>query len=216
MTDTNTTPQGPVTLDEVRLALGDTDPNNTNAGALRRTLGRGSLSTLQKHLDALRAEGAAQALEVGGAAPDAPKDLMSALWAHAWSAAQARTAGALAAAQAQQTATAAALAVARVDAEAAQQEADQAAQALAELQQQAQQSQEAHAATLAAAQALAEAKQFEQAQDLAQARQELQQAQHAVALQQAQHEAGIAALRGEVDRLVSQLADLRVALGRSA
>lgn len=207
---------GPVNLDDVRAALGDTDPNSTNAGAVRRLLGRGSLSTIQKHLDALRADGAAQALDVAGAAPDAPKDLIAALWTHAWTAAQARTAGALAAAQTQQQATAAALAVAQADAAAAQQEADEAAQALAQVQQQAQQVNEAHAAALEAAQALAAAQQAQQAQELAQARQELTQTQQAAALAAAQHEAGIAALRGEVDRLVSQLADLRAALGRSA
>lgn len=215
MTDTSTTPQGPVTLDEVRLALGDTDPNTTNAGALRRTLGRGSLSTLQKHLDAIRAEGAAHALEFAGAAPDAPKDLMSALWSHAWSAAQARTAGALAAAQAQQAATAQALTVAQADAQAAQQAADQAEQSLAEAREQAQQAQDAHAAALEAAQALAAAQQAQQAQELAQVRLELQQGRHAATLGEAQHAAAQAALRGEVDRLVNQLADLRAALGRS-
>lgn len=213
MTDTPTT--GPVTLDDVRAALGDTAPTATNAGALRRALGRGSLSTIQKHLDALRAEGAAQALEVAGAAPDVPKDLMGALWAHAWSAAQARTAGALAAAQALQATTAQALAVAQQDAAAAQQEADEAAQALAQVQQQAQDAQEANTAALAAAQALTQAQQAHQALELAQARHELMQTQQAAALAAAQHEAGIATLRGEVDRLVSQLADLRAALGRA-
>ena len=77
MTDTIATQQGPVTFDDVRSALGDTDPNSTNAGALRRTLGRGSLSTIQKHLDAIRSEGAAQALEVSGGAPEVPKDALS-------------------------------------------------------------------------------------------------------------------------------------------
>lgn len=42
------------------------------------------------------------------------------------------------------------------------------------------------------------------------------QAQQAGALAAAQHEAGIATLRGEVDRLVSHLADLRAALGRGS
>jgi hypothetical protein len=91
---------GPLTLNDVRIALGDTDPNSTNAGALRRVLGRGSFSTIQKHLDTIRQEIAAPLLEAMGAAPDAPKDLIQSLWSVAWTAAQARTAGALAQAQA--------------------------------------------------------------------------------------------------------------------
>ena len=47
---------GPVGFEDVRAALGDQDPASTNAGALRRTLGRGSLSTIQKHLDTLRTQ----------------------------------------------------------------------------------------------------------------------------------------------------------------
>jgi len=214
MTDAAAT--GPVTLDDVRGALAGVDPNSTNAGAVRRALGRGSLSTLQKHLDTLRAEGAAQALEVGGAAPEAPRDLMSALWSHAWAAAQARTAGALAAAQALQATTAAALAVAQADAAAAQVEADEAAQVLAEAQQQARQAQEAHATALAEVQALAEAQNTRHAEELATLRTALDHEQQAAALERAEHAAAMATLRGEVDRLVNQLADLRAALGRPA
>jgi len=220
MTDLNLTgapaAQGPVTLDDVRATLGDTDPNSTNAGAVRRLLGRGSLSTIQRHLDALRKEGVAQALDVAGAAPDAPKDLIAAIWSSAWAAAQARTAGALAQSQQQAQALAQALAVAQSDAAAAQADADESAQALALMQQQSQQIHEAHATALAAAQALAEAQQQAAAQELAQARHALEHTKQAAALAAAQHEAGIAALRGEVDRLISQLADLRAALGRSA
>ena len=137
MTDSTATPSpvaaGPVTLDDVRAALAGTDPSATNASALRKLIGRGSLSTIQRHLDAIRAEGVQPALEVAGAAPDAPRDLIAAVWAHAWTAAQARTAAALAEAQALQAATAAALAVAQADAAAAQAEADEAGQELAAL-----------------------------------------------------------------------------------
>lgn len=211
MTDTTT---GPVTLDDVRAALTDTDPNTTNAGAVRRKLGRGSLSTIQRHLDTLRAEGAAQALDVGTAVPDAPKDLVAAIWAHAWTAAQARTSGALAAALEQQATTVAALAVAQSDAAAAQADADEAAQALVEARQQAQDAHDANVATLAEAKALAEAQQSQDAQALAQVRAALQQTQQAAALEKAKHAAAVAALRGEVDRLINQLADLRAALGK--
>ena len=50
-----------VTLEDVRGALGSTPATGTNAGALRKVLGRGSLSTIQKHLDALRVQAAAPA-----------------------------------------------------------------------------------------------------------------------------------------------------------
>jgi hypothetical protein len=135
MTDSTPTPAatGPVTLDDVRAALADTDPSTTNASALRKLIGRGSLSTIQRHLDTIRAEGVQQPLEVGSTAPDAPRDLIAAVWSHAWTAAQARTAAALAEAQAEQARTAAALAVAQADAAAAQAEADEAGQELAAL-----------------------------------------------------------------------------------
>lgn len=229
-TDTPIAPAaGPVTLDDVRAAIAGTDPNSTNAGAVRKQLGnRGSLSTIQKHLDALRAELVAQALEFNGPAPDAPKELIYSLWAHAWATAQSRTSGALAAAMDQQKVTAQALAVAQADAAAAQQEADEAAQALSEICQQAADAQAEHAVALEAAQTLAAAEQAQLAQELAQLRQELErttqasasaaaQAQQAAALEKAEHAAAVAALRGEVDRLVNQLADLRAfGFGRGA
>ena len=214
MTEASNT--GPVTIDDVRAALGDTDPSSTNAGALRRLLGRGSLSTIQKHLDALRGESATPALDLGGAAPDTPKELVQALWAAAWMAAQARTLGALAQAQAQVAQQAQALAMVQADAAAAHEQADQAAQELTAAQelavQQAQEAAQALAAMQQAAQALATVQQAQEL-ELAQALAAVQQAQ---ALERAQHEAVAATLRGEVDRLVSQLADLRAALGKNA
>ena len=207
---TETTNTGNITLQDVRAALGETAPNSTNAGVLRRILGRGSLSTIQKHLDTIRAEGAAPALELAGAAPAAPGDLVAAVWSAAWAAAQARTLGALAQAQAQVAQQAQALAVAQADAAAAQEQADQTAQALELAQQQQAQQQQDAAQALAQAQEAATAA----AQEVAALRQEQAQQAHAQALAQAKHEAAQAALRGEVDRLISQLADLRAALGK--
>ena len=191
---------GPVTLDDVRAALGGTDPSSTNAGALRRQLGRGSLSTIQKHLDTIRQELAAPALEALGAAPDVPRELVQAL----------------AAQQAQ------ALAVARADAQAGQQEADDAAQALVAAQALAAQQADDAAQVLAAAQALAAQQADQAAQALAQQqqaqaalRQELAAVQQAQALTLARGQAVEATLRGELDRQISQLADLRAALGSS-
>ena len=211
MTDTTTT--GPVTIEDTRAALGDTDPSSTNAGALRRILGRGSLSTLQKHLDTIRQELAAPALEALGTAPDAPKELVQALWSAAWTAAQAKTSGALAQAQALAAQQAQALKVAQQDAAAALAQADQAAQALELAQQQQIQQQQDTAQAQEAAQAQAQAQQAAAAQELASVRQELATLQQAQELERAQHAAVAATLRGEVDRLVSQLADLRAALG---
>ena len=52
MTET-TTPTGPITIDDVRQALADfrLNPSSTNAGAIRKIIGRGSYATVQKHLD---------------------------------------------------------------------------------------------------------------------------------------------------------------------
>lgn len=193
---------GPVTLDDVRAALNGTDPTTTNAGALRKSLGRGSNATIQKHLDTLRAEAVSPMPEMQGAAPDAPKELVTALWNAAWVHAQARTAGALAQAHAEAKAQAAALDTAQSDTQAAQMQADNAAEALAQAVQAAHEAAQAHAAAL------------EQAcKGEVVAVQALTEERAARALEQAQHAATVAALRGEIDRLVNQLADLRAALG---
>jgi chromosome segregation ATPase len=93
-----------VTLDEVRQAVGDTDPHKTNAAAIRRALGRGSLSTIQKHLDALRRECVAAVEESDGdtdavEAPEAPREIMRGLWGSAYGLALATVQGKLVAAQ---------------------------------------------------------------------------------------------------------------------
>ena len=104
---------GPVGFEDVRQALGDIDPAQTNAGALRRTLGRGSLSTIQKHLDALRAQAVQPAAPEAGEVPKPPQDLVQSLWAHAWSQAQAMVQTALSTAQAKAESLAAALGMAQ-------------------------------------------------------------------------------------------------------
>jgi chromosome segregation ATPase len=95
---------GAVTLEDVRAAVGDTDPHNTNAGAVRRVIGRGSLSTIQKHLDALRRErmAAVEASEGDTAAleaPEAPREIMRGLWGSAYGLALASVQSKLIAAQ---------------------------------------------------------------------------------------------------------------------
>jgi len=94
MTDT-TQNTGSITMDDVRAAIGDTDPSTTNASKLRVMLGRGSFATIQKHLDAIRAERAPAAMVAPGAAPAAPADAIAVMWGAAWAQAQALTLGRL-------------------------------------------------------------------------------------------------------------------------
>lgn len=91
----NTTTTGPITHADVRAALGDTDPSSTNAAKLQKIIGRGSLATVQKHLDAIRAELVPAAPVAPGAAPAAPADAIAAIWGAAWAQAQVLTLGRL-------------------------------------------------------------------------------------------------------------------------
>ena len=94
-TTTTTTTTGPITHADVRAALGDTDPSSTNAAKLQKIIGRGSLATVQKHLDAIRAELVPAAPVAPGAAPAAPADTIAAIWGAAWAQAQVLTLGRL-------------------------------------------------------------------------------------------------------------------------
>lgn len=83
-----------ITIDDVRTALGDTDPHHTNASKVRTLLGgRGSFETIQKHLNSLRqALASASAPPVAvDAMPGAPTLLIDQVWATAWTAAQMAT-----------------------------------------------------------------------------------------------------------------------------
>lgn len=91
----NITTTGPITLADVKAALGDTDPTATNAGAVRQIIGRGSNATIQKHLDTIRAELAPASPVAPGTTPTAPADTMAALWGAAYAAAQVHTLGRL-------------------------------------------------------------------------------------------------------------------------
>lgn len=92
---TQTTTTGPITLADVKAALGDTNPSATNAGALRAIIGRGSMATIQKHLDNIRAELAPVPPVAPGEAPGAPTMLIDQVWVAAWAAAQVLTLGRL-------------------------------------------------------------------------------------------------------------------------
>ena len=99
-----------VNFDDVRDALADNDPLNTSAHTLRAILGRGSLSTIQKHLFTLRAEkypvvqSPLRAAPAAPAVPAAPAEVIATLWSVAWSNAQLMTHGALAEVTAQRDA----------------------------------------------------------------------------------------------------------------
>jgi hypothetical protein len=82
------TTTGPITLADVRNALGGTNPSHTNAGPLRKIMGRGSMATVQKHLDAIRAERAAVVPEAQSQVPAAPVEAVAAIWGAAWAQAQ--------------------------------------------------------------------------------------------------------------------------------
>ena len=89
---------GPVTIDDVRkvLSSAEVDPRKTNSGAVRRMLGRGSMATIQRHLEVLRAELEPKTPALDGEIPVVPKELAAAVEAKA-----AATAAATAAAAAQ-------------------------------------------------------------------------------------------------------------------
>lgn len=101
MTTAPATSTGNITLADVRAALADTDPSTTNSGALRAILGRGSMATIQRHLDTLRAERAPAPIGAPGATPAAPADAVAVIWGAAWAQAQTLTLGRLEAVTAQ-------------------------------------------------------------------------------------------------------------------
>ena len=121
---------GPITIDDVRLALGESDPSTTNANKIRQIIGRGGFTTIQKHLEALRAECAPAVLGAPPPAPPAPKEVLEALWTTAWSAAQVMTLGRLERLTAQRDAAQALAAAQGADIEALSQQIDAGEEAL--------------------------------------------------------------------------------------
>jgi hypothetical protein len=211
-----------VTLDDVRTVLDGTDPNQTNASKVRALLGnRGSFETIQKHLGILRAELAAAAAPpvAADAVPALPADAAQAMWVAAWTAAQVQT---MARAEKLASERDAALLkletmgqdlagfVATVDEQSSK--LDQAAATIATVQ-------AAHIADLERLQAEAGAAAADRAQltqelekSLLEAQQEAVQAVQALELAKARHALELATLRGELDRQISVMADLRAAL----
>lgn len=89
---------GRVTLEDVRrhLEATNTDPRQTNSGAVRRAIGHGGMGTIQKYLETLRLELNPPAPLPEGSTPATPRPLADALWEAAWTASQALTSHALA------------------------------------------------------------------------------------------------------------------------
>ena len=214
----------PVTLDDVRAALGDTDPSATNAGKLRAAIGRGGMGTIQRHLDTIRSELRAAALQplTAGTVPPMPADTAAAvagLWSQAYAAAETLLRRRLDAVTAERDALAADVAERQADALAMADDLDAAearatsvaAAAAAEALKADEATRVAQARTQALAEALQAAEQHVQA-----AEQRViavhAQAEHAAQLAAAQHAAELQ--RVEHDRLVERQA-LQAALDRA-
>lgn len=195
-----------VTIDEVRAQL---DKGLTNAAQVRKALGRGSFSTIQKHINTLRRpEKQTTATDVNET-PDAPEDLLSSIWSHAWAKAQARTSGALADALGQVHQLEKRLAEASSDADTPATLVDELEASLAQAKLDAQEHVQALKNELETARADAEAHVQESAQKLTEAISSLNEEKRGRANDADKHEAVVLALRLETDRLVQQLADLK-------
>lgn len=225
MTDQTPAPARPgvVTLEDVRQQLETLglDARKTNASVIQKALGRGGMSTVQKHLDTIRAELDRPVVLADGEIPAAPRDALDALWRAAWSAAQLHTSAALATALMERDQARAQLDTARGDLEALDMELTTAQVLSTNATEQAQAAQAAQAglqAALQAAQAQAQADGEAallaalQAQESAQAQAAAVQAAHALEIAHA--ETRIATLQGQLDRMVEQLAEVKSLLPR--
>lgn len=225
MTDQTPAPARPavVTLEDVRQQLETLglDARKTNASVIQKALGRGGMSTVQKHLDTIRAELDRPVVLADGEIPVPPKEALDALWRAAWSAAQLHTSAALATALLERDQARSQLETARADLEVMDMELTTALVLSTNATEQAQAAQAAQAglqAALQAAQAQAQAdgeaalQAALQAQESAQAAAAAAQAAHALEI--AHFETRIATLQGQLDRMVEQLAEVKSLLPR--
>lgn len=214
MTESHT---GPVTLADVRQVV--EDPFQTNANRVREHLGRGSNATIQKHLQTLREELRRKQEVSDSEVPTAPDSVVQNLWATAWTAASAqvrtrleqitserdqyREAAEAATADAQAMAEALDLARSESENSTAEhaREREQAAQALAE----------SEARLNAQDQAWKQEREQLQAQ-VQEHQQKLKDLEHAAALVERDREIERQTLRGEIDRLTTQLAQVQAYL----
>lgn len=84
MTNANQNTSANVTMEDVKNAIGTGDPSQTNASKIRQVLGRGSMQTIQKFLDVLRAELSTPESSTQEQIPDTPSDLVRSVWVAAW------------------------------------------------------------------------------------------------------------------------------------
>ncbi|MBU2781159.1 hypothetical protein HAP98_12910 [Acidithiobacillus caldus] len=92
---------GPITQQDVAAAADQLGgPANTNAAKIREILGRGSLATIQRHLQALRdaqrAPELPEAVQTIPTPPEAVSEASRGIWAAAWAMAEQRHAESLA------------------------------------------------------------------------------------------------------------------------
>jgi hypothetical protein len=217
MQEQQTTVGGPITLDDVRQALGETSALDTNASKIRTIIGRGSFATIQKHLDTLRAQRVAAAQPAAEQSiPKAPQDAVEMLWAAAWGAAQTKTLARLEALSAERDGLQATTAAQAADVSALTEQLDT-LEAQAEALASAQTKADAIASELAAAAAV---KSAGHAQELAFAQAETTHVKEAAAhaaelaqrdtlLAQRETEIKLQAHQSTIDRMTEQLADLK-------
>lgn len=97
-TNTSESKTGNIVIDDIRNALikGNLEPFATNARAIRDITTRGGMKTIQKHLDAIRAELRPVAVVVTpGNIPAAPADVIKVLWEASYNAVQLQMLGRL-------------------------------------------------------------------------------------------------------------------------
>ena len=77
-----------VTFEDVRAAVGDSDPNLTNSSKIRLLIGRGSFGTIQKHLETLRDTFNSNSIPLNTSSsselPPPPVDLIQSIWSSAY------------------------------------------------------------------------------------------------------------------------------------
>ena len=219
----------PITIDDVRGVVGESDPNATNADRVRALLGRGSNATIQKHLNTLRAELVPPPVSHVVDAPSPPKELIAAVWSYAWQTAQAMSSSALANALERKEQAERERDVAAADRDSSQSGLDvagemlnrervvsaQALQVAKEMLSSMEIERDAAKNELDVVMAAVGAAAVKAESDLNDVKKETalaaERAAAAAALAAAQHAAVQEAMRSEVDRLVNQLADLRSA-----
>jgi vacuolar-type H+-ATPase subunit I/STV1 len=201
-----------VTLADVRGALGDTDPHQTNSSKLRAVLGRGSLATIQRHLEAIRAEQIKAQQPLEAAPVPAMSDEFKALWAPIYTAAISTVRARLDAVISERDRLALAVATGRADISALEQVIEQDERTAAD-----------QAALLAAATAAIDAHKSEIDGELAAAEKaatahqatldalakQITDAEHRFEIEKRDHALSKTALQTTIDRLTDQVGELK-------